>query len=59
VVVVSVRDTGSGIPEDQIGRMFEGFATGDYSLARKHGGAGELGQYSKQFLCVLQLWNSS
>jgi signal transduction histidine kinase/CheY-like chemotaxis protein len=35
-----VTDTGIGIPEDQIGKLFEPFAQVDDSLSRKHQGAG-------------------
>jgi PAS domain S-box-containing protein len=39
-IVVKVRDTGMGIPPEQISRMFELFAQGDRSLARSEGGLG-------------------
>jgi CheY-like chemotaxis protein len=39
-VVVSVRDSGIGIPPEQISRMFDLFAQGDRSLARSEGGLG-------------------
>src|SRR5262249_5304256 len=36
----SVRDTGIGIPDDRIGRLFESFSQLDASTARKYGGTG-------------------
>ena len=39
-IVIKVRDTGMGIPPDQISRMFELFAQADHSLARSEGGLG-------------------
>jgi PAS domain S-box-containing protein len=39
-IVIKVRDTGIGIPPEQISRMFELFAQGDRSLARSEGGLG-------------------
>jgi signal transduction histidine kinase len=39
-VAVSVSDTGIGIPEDAITRIFEGFYQVDHRLGRRHQGAG-------------------
>lgn len=39
-VRITVRDTGVGIPEDQLGRVFEAFYQADASPTRLHGGAG-------------------
>ena len=39
-VVIKVRDSGIGIPQEQLPHMFELFAQGDRSLARSEGGLG-------------------
>lgn len=39
-VMFEVRDTGIGIPEDKIGRLFERFSQADYSTTRRFGGTG-------------------
>jgi signal transduction histidine kinase/CheY-like chemotaxis protein len=40
VVAINVTDTGVGIPESQLGRIFDEFAQVDQTLARRQGGAG-------------------
>lgn len=37
---VEVRDTGTGVPPDQCGRIFDDFVRGEESTSRKYGGAG-------------------
>jgi len=40
VVAINVTDTGVGIPEGELGRIFEEFVQVDQTLARRQGGAG-------------------
>ena len=49
-VVVSVEDTGAGIPEEAIPNVFDEYYQVDYSLSRKHGGAGLGLTISKRFI---------
>jgi signal transduction histidine kinase/FixJ family two-component response regulator len=37
---VAVADTGCGVPEDKLGRLFLRFSQADNSVTRKHGGTG-------------------
>jgi signal transduction histidine kinase/CheY-like chemotaxis protein len=48
----TVADTGEGIPEDKIDRLFKPFSQVDSSVSRKHGGTG-LGLSISQQFCEL------
>lgn len=39
-ILVSVKDTGVGVPEDKIGRLFQRFSQVDGSITRRYGGTG-------------------
>ncbi|MBL8097085.1 MAG: hypothetical protein JNL73_23100 [Anaerolineales bacterium] len=49
-VVVGVQDTGPGIPNEKLARVFEEFYQVDPSLRRQHGGAGLGLSISKRFV---------
>ncbi len=51
-VVLAIRDSGIGIPADQIGRLFQDFAQVDASNTRRFGGTG-LGLALSRRLCAL------
>jgi PAS domain S-box-containing protein len=40
LLIFSVRDTGIGVPEEQLGRLFHSFQQVDSSTTRKYGGTG-------------------
>ena len=48
----SVKDTGIGIPQDKIGRLFHPFTQADASVTRKYGGTG-LGLSISRQLCEM------
>lgn len=49
-LIISVRDTGIGIPEDQVQRVFDEFYQVEGSLSRKQGGTGLGLTLSRQFV---------
>jgi PAS domain S-box-containing protein len=40
LLVINVRDTGEGIPQDRVSRLFKPFSQADSSTTRKYGGSG-------------------
>ena len=40
LLVINVRDTGEGIPQDRVNRLFKPFSQADSSTTRKYGGSG-------------------
>ncbi|GLQ36318.1 hypothetical protein GCM10007939_26020 [Amylibacter marinus] len=53
LLTIDVKDTGEGIPEDRLHRLFKPFSQVDSSIARKYGGTGLGLSISKQICDLL------
>ena len=53
-ICVAVRDTGIGIPEDQLAHIFEEFRQADNSASRKYGGTGLGLTIARRYATLLQ-----